>query len=282
MSMAPLRLQSHRVASALGELHVRAGGDVGGAAILFWPSLLMDGTMWSAQAAYFAARGYRVVLIDPPGAGSSEPLRRYFTFDECARCIVQILDALQLRRAHWVGNSWGGMIGGTFAAQHPDRVGVAVLMNATASPAGWRHRLEFPLLARAARLLGGIRAPLTERVIDAFVGPTTRRTRPQVVDVIRASLQRVNAASMYWAVNSVVPRRPDQRALFASIRRPVLVVAGVEDRVFPPHEARAMAEVIPGVRFELLSGTAHLTGLECPDLVNPMIEAFIREHDPRT
>jgi 3-oxoadipate enol-lactonase len=277
---AGAELSSRTVKTVLGELHVRVGGD--GPAIVFWPSLLMDGTMWSAQAAYFAARGYRVVLIDPPGAGSSEPLTRHFTFDECARCIVQILDALKIERTHWVGNSWGGMIGGTFAATYPQRLGVAVLMNATASPAGWRHRLEFPALARVMRLLGGIRGPLVERVVDAFVGPTTRRSRPQVVDFIRASLRRVNVASAHWAVTSVVPRRPDQRALFATIRRPTLVVAGVEDRVFPPAEARTMAQAIPNARFELLSGTAHLTGLECPDVVNPLIEAFIREHDLRT
>ena len=42
------RLISHRVPSVLGELHVRVGGD--GPAILFWPSLLMDGTMWTAQS----------------------------------------------------------------------------------------------------------------------------------------------------------------------------------------------------------------------------------------
>ncbi len=153
--------------SVLGELHVRVGGT--GPAILFWPSLLMDGSMRAAQAACFTARGYRVVLIDPPGAGASEALTRSFSFDECARCIVQILDALRIERAHWVGNSWGGMIGGTLAARHAERIGVAVLMNATASGAGLRHRVEFPIRAAITRLLGGIRPPLTARVIDAFV-----------------------------------------------------------------------------------------------------------------
>src|SRR3546814_4162635 len=92
----------------------------------------------------------------------------------------------------------------------------------------------------------------TERVIDAFVGPTTRRERPQVVQTIREALTRVDTRSTYWAVNSIVPRRPDQRALFAKIRTPVLVVAGAEDRVFPVAEARTMAAAIPGARFELL------------------------------
>ncbi|NKF23940.1 alpha/beta fold hydrolase [Solimonas marina] len=276
MTATPPALQTRRVATGLGELLLRVGGT--GPAILFWPSLLMDGRMWLAQADYFIGRGYRVVLIDPPGAGGSAPLTRPFSFDECAQCIVQILDALEIERAHWVGNSWGGMIGGTFAAWAPQRIGVAVLMNATASPAGLRHRLEFPLLARVTRALGGIRWPLTETVIDAFVGPTTRRTRPQVVAHIRESLARVDTRSSYWAVTSVVPQRPDQRPRLATIRTPVLVVAGAEDRVFPVADAREMAAAIPGAQLDVLAGAAHLAGLECPERVNPMIEAFIKEH----
>jgi 3-oxoadipate enol-lactonase len=269
-------LRSIKVPTVLGELQLRVAGS--GPAIVFWPSLMMDGTMWAAQAEHFAATR-RVVLIDPPGQGGSSPLSRHFSFDECAQALAQILDALDIDKADYVGNSWGGMIGGTFAARYPQRVGHAVLMNATASPPGLRHRIEYPLLATVARALGRIRWPLTDRVIDAFVGPTTRRRRPQVVETIRAALARVNTASVYWAVLSVVPRRPDQRPLFATIRTPVLVVAGREDRVFPVAEARAMADAIPGARFEVLEDAAHLAGLECPDTVNALIEAFIA-HPP--
>lgn len=261
-----------RVPTVLGTLHLRVFG--AGPALLFWPSLLMDGTMWAAQARYFAPR-HRVVLVDPPGHGASETLTRSFDFAQCAQAIVQILDALGIERCDYVGNSWGGMVGGTFAARHPDRIGRAVLMNATASPAGLRHRIEFPLLATLTRRLGRIRWPLTERIVDAFVGPSSRHLRPAVVATIRAALRRVDTASSYWAVLSVVPRRPDQRPLFASIRTPVLVVAGREDRVFPVAEARAMAQAIPGARFEILEDAAHLAGLECPDTVNSLIEAFI-------
>src|SRR3546814_12691526 len=103
----------------------------------------------------------------------------------------------------------------------------------------------------------------TERVIDAFVGPTTRRERPQVVQTIREALTRVDTRSTYWAVNSIVPRRPDQRALFAKIRTPVLVVAGAEDRVFPVAEARTMAAAIPCARFGLLPAPAPIGTAPC-------------------
>jgi 3-oxoadipate enol-lactonase len=260
------------VDTALGRLRVQTAGD--GDAILFWPSLLMTGDMWSAQAEHFAVR-HRVVLIDPPGHGESQALTGTFTFDECARSIVDLLDGLGIERAHFVGNSWGGMIGGTFAATHPDRVGKSVLMNCTASAAGGRQKLEYCVLLRMAGWLGGIRPPLTRSVLKAFLGPTTFRDRPDVVAYVRDAVQAVDLDSCSWAVRSVVPRRPDQRALLGRVTTPVLVVAGVEDATFPNAETKAMADAIPGSSLVVLDGVAHLAALENPALVNKLVDDFL-------
>ena len=260
------------VDTVLGRLRVRTHGD--GEAMTFWPSLLMTGDMWSAQARHFGVTR-RVVLIDPPGHGGSEKLTATFTFDQCAQCIVEVLDALGIDRTHFVGNSWGGMIGGTFAARHPDRIGHAVLMNCTASPAGGRQKLEYGFLLRVAGVIGGIRPPLTRSVLRAFLGPTTFRTRPDVVAFVRDTVQAVDVTSCAWAVKSVVPLRPDQRALLADITTPVLVVAGSEDATFPVPETLAMADAIPGAARVVLDGVAHLAGLENPQLVNDLIESFV-------
>ncbi|BBY27758.1 alpha/beta fold hydrolase [Mycolicibacterium sediminis] len=262
----------HVVDTVLGRIRVQTEGT--GEAILFWPSLLMTGDMWAAQAEYFGG-DHRVVLVDPPGHGGSDSLSAHFTFDDCARVIVDVLDALGIDRTHVVGNSWGGMIGGTFAARHPDRIGRAVLMNCTASPAGPWQKVEYGALLRAARAVGGIRPPLTRSVLKAFLGPTTFATRPSVVDAVRSSVQAVDVTSSAWAVRSVVPRRPDQRGLLASVRTPVLVVAGAEDATFPVDETRAMADAIPGSRFVVLDGVAHLAALENPALVNSLVADFL-------
>jgi 3-oxoadipate enol-lactonase len=265
-------MEDQYVDTVLGRIRLRVGGD--GPAIVFWPSLLMDGTLWNAQAEQFAGR-FRVVLVDPPGHGGSSPLRRGFSFAECAQVVVQILDALGIDRAHLVGNSWGGMIGGTFAALHPDRVDRAVLMNATASPAGVRHKVEYSVLVTAARMLRGMRGPLTGPVRDAFLGPTSRRDRPEVVAFVNDLARRAEVASVRHAVTSVVPHRPDQRDLFGAIKAPVLVVAGREDATFPVAETRVMADAIPGAAFAVLEGTAHLAALENPVEVNALIDAFL-------
>ena len=266
------RLNDRLVDTTLGRLRVRTVGS--GHPIVFWPSLLMTGDMWSAQAEHFSA-DHLVILIDSPGHGGSERLTGPFTFDDCARCIVDVLDAFELERSHLVGNSWGGMIGGTFAANHPDRIARAVLMNCTASAAGTWQRVEYGALLAVARAVGGIRPPLTRSVLKAFLGPTTFRTRPDVVTRVRDAVQSVDVASSAWAVRSVVPRRPDQRALLASVSAPVLVVAGAEDATFPNAETKAMADAIPGADFVVLDGVAHLAALEDPALVNRLVADFL-------
>jgi 3-oxoadipate enol-lactonase len=264
--------ESQLIETVLGSVRVQVRGD--GDAMVFWPSLLMTGAMWHAQAEYFADR-CRVILVDPPGHGGSQKLSATFSFTDCARCIADILDGTGVDRAHFVGNSWGGMIGGTFAATHPDRVGRAVLMNCTASAAGTRQKIDYAFLLRLAKLLGGVRPPLTRSVLKAFLGPTTLRTRPEVVAFVRDTVQAVDIDSGAWAVRSVVPARPDQRELFAQVTTPVLVVAGVEDATFPLPETIAMANAIPGAAIAVLEGVAHLAALENPGLVNSLIENFV-------
>ena len=59
-------------------------------ALLFLHALPLDGRMWAAQADHFSA-DHQVILVDPPGFGASQKLTATFTFDECARCIVESL-----------------------------------------------------------------------------------------------------------------------------------------------------------------------------------------------
>lgn len=262
------------VETGLGRLRLRSSG--AGPAILFWPSLLMDGSMWFGVANELRTN-YRTILVDPPGHGRSAALGRPFDFASCARCIVEILDALEIKRTHYVGNSWGAMIGGTFASTYSDRVGAAVLMNGTASAAGFGQRVQFYIMIALSRVLGGMRGPLRARAVSNFLGPTSLLSRPEVVAAVYAAIDAVDMRSSRWAVESIVLRRPDQHALLTRITTPVLVVAGKEDRTFPVIETKAMADSIPNARFVLMPGAAHLVGLECPREVAAMIERFIRE-----
>jgi 3-oxoadipate enol-lactonase len=266
------QLREQTVDTVLGRIRLQIGGS--GSPIMFWPSLLMTGDMWHGVADDLIARR-QVILVDPPGQGGSQPLTELFSFDDCARCVVDILDGLGIDQAHFVGNSWGGMIGGTFAATYPERIGGAVLMNCTAGRAGVRQKAQFAILLALAKWTGGMGPLLNRPVLKAFLGPTTFRQRPEVVAHVRTAVKAVDVGSVSWAVKSVVPRRPDQRALLGTITTPVLVVGGAEDVTFPPQEAIAMADAIPNSSVRVLEGVAHLAGLENPPLVSALVEQFL-------
>jgi 3-oxoadipate enol-lactonase len=266
------QLREQTVDTVLGRIRVQVGGS--GSPIVFWPSLLMTGDMWHGVAENLIARR-QVVLVDPPGQGGSQPLTDFFSFDDCARCVADILDGLGLAKAHFVGNSWGGMIGATFAATYPERVGGAVLMNCTAGRASLRQKVEFAMLLRVAKWTGEFGPLLNRPVLKAFLGPTTMRERPDVVAHVSDTVRSVNIASASWAVKSVVPRRPDQRALLGRIQTPVMVVGGAEDVTFPPRDAIDMARAIPNASIRVLDGVAHLAGLENPPLVSALVEQFL-------
>lgn len=263
---------SHHIQTVLGIIHVQVSGS--GPAMVCWPSLLMNGEMWRAQAEHFSSR-YRVVLIDSPGHGASEALSRHFTMEDCALCLRQILDALEIADCVLLGNSWGGMMGGVFAAVYPERTRAAVLMNCTASAVGWGQKLEFLAMTSVLRHCRKFPMFMAKRAVIAFAGKTTEQNKPEVVAFIRETVSAVNPSSVHWAIRSVVPYRTDHHEQLHDIRCPVLVLAGEEDRTFPVAETKAMADAIPDSQFVVLPKIGHLAALEAPEVVNDVIDKFL-------
>ncbi|HYB23936.1 MAG TPA: alpha/beta fold hydrolase, partial [Solirubrobacteraceae bacterium] len=71
---------------------------------------------------------YRVIALDLPGFGDSEkPINASYDARFFASAITGLLDALELDRAHLIGNSLGGRVALEVAFQDPDRVGRLVL-----------------------------------------------------------------------------------------------------------------------------------------------------------
>lgn len=211
---------------------------------------------------------------------------------ETAHSIATVLGRLHVRESglaqgpamvFWpsllmTGDMWQAQsahFGARHRALHPQRLRAAVLMNCTAAAVGWRQKLEFLALTALLARLRHMPAPLVRRAIIAFAGKTSERTRPEVIEQIRATVLSADPRSVHWAIRSVVPERRDRHAQMREVRRPVLVVAGAEDRTFPVAETRAMADAIPGGRFVVLPGVGHLAGLEAPAQVNRLIDEFL-------
>ena len=66
----------------------------------------------------------------------------------------------------------------------------------------------------------------------------------------------------------------DLRPVLSTIAAATLVISGSLDPSTPPEHGRAIAEAIPGARFEVIEGAAHLANVESAHLVTPLL----REH----
>ena len=125
--------QQKRIKTAFGHVNVTIGGNESGLVMVLWPSAMMQGSMLSYQYEQFASK-YRMVLVDPPGVGKSDPLRKPIFLEDSAEVVINILDALGIQKCIFGGNSWGAMLAVVFPAWYPERVIAAIVVNGTASP----------------------------------------------------------------------------------------------------------------------------------------------------
>lgn len=107
----------------------------------------------------FLARYLQVLRIDARGCGRSSKPKKGFqpSLEGFTRDLGQILDALAINQVHFVGESFGGIIGLNFARSFPERVKSLILCNTPcrlpkALPE--KYALDFKDTATAIRSLG--------------------------------------------------------------------------------------------------------------------------------
>ena len=101
------------------------------------PLLLLHATPGSYRAfrqlAPLLAQDFHTIAPDTPGYGNSDPLQGDVSIEAMAGSMVDLLDTLELPRAHVLGLHTGNKIAAAMAARWPDRVDRVVLAGQTHS-----------------------------------------------------------------------------------------------------------------------------------------------------
>ena len=238
----------------------------------------------------------RVLALDLPGIGRSEPGGRRTTVHDNVEVLDRFLTEVAGTPAVLVGNSMGGMISILQAAASPRSVNGLVLLDAAVP--GPRRALD-PLVAVTFALYA---IPM---VGERFLALRRKRSTPlrQVRDMLQLCgvdpdalpagtvdrsvdliQRREDVPAMDRAFLSaarsllrvlVDPRR--YRAAMASISVPVLMVQGDEDRLVPVAAARDIARRHPGWRYLELPGVGHVPQLQVPEKVAGEFLAWLDE-----
>src|SRR6516225_49439 len=211
------------------------------------------------------------IRFDVPGIGGS-PLPRYpLRFKSLARLISEMLDVLGHLDIDVLGISWGGALAQQFAHQYPSRCRRLILVSTSS---------------------GGISVPGKPGVLGKMVSPR-RYLYPSYMAAIAPLLygeafqQNPDLAQTYSQLIKAPHGRGYLMQLLAGVgwtsipwlrrlRQPTLILAGKDDMIVPPINARILARLIPHARLQIFNG-GHLFALTEKEQVASLVHAFLRD-----
>ncbi|HZR79956.1 MAG TPA: alpha/beta fold hydrolase [Candidatus Binatia bacterium] len=253
--------------------------------LLLVMGLAADSTAWMFQIPDFAKR-YRTIAFDNRGVGRSSKPAGPYSIHQMADDAVGLLDALDVKRAHVVGVSMGGMISQEIALRHPERVRSLVLGCTYPEPdAETEERRSFMV-----GQFGGTVAESGEISIDVstlnpmlflqqmlptvFNQSFIEKELPKLIQVFSGALQYgFSMEAILGQVAAVMSHRTTDR--LHQIKAPTLVITGDADRLVAPANSDILAREIPGAKLVKIPGGSHGFNFETPDVFNREVLQFL-------
>lgn len=233
---------------------------------------------WEFQLDGLADR-YRLTAYDNRGMGRTPLPAEPFTVATMADDAAALLRALDVRAAHVAGFSGGSAIAQELALRHPGLVRSLILTSTWArADAFFRAAVKFWRWLPEA-------VPSERAFLEAFYlwiyTPRAHEdgTVEKIIEEVLAFPHQPSTEALQRSIDAFVAH--DTAGRLSHIAVPTLVLAGGLDMITPPRYGRAVADAIPGARFEVLADEAHQPFQEVPDLFNAIVDTFWRQVEAR-
>lgn len=245
-----------------------------GPLVLFVHGLGGERSSWFDQLEACASR-FTAVSLDLRGYGGSADYIGELDFKaDFSNDILRVLEYFRVKRAHLVGLSMGSRVARWTAVLHPGRIASLVLANT--SP-GFDHMSpsegETFVSERSASLQepGYTVERFAAKQIDAMLGSSPD---PQAAGKALAGMTKLRTETYLKTLRASTAQ--DRGCRIEEITCPTLIVAGSEDRVYPPRLGEAMRSRIPDAEMRLIPGAGHLSNLEQPMAFNQLLLDFLQ------
>ncbi len=273
------------------ELH----GDPEAPAMVLIAGLGAHRSWWPPALVERLATEHRVILMDNRDVGRSpwldhlglagaaleawargEPPPPPYSLHDMASDVVQLLDRLEVERAHVVGASLGGMIAQHLAFSWPQRTTTLTSIMSTTGGAG--------LPPGQPEVLAALTAPTPMHSEEAFVAAGVAGARLSSSSPHFDEQDAIRRNRAYWAhgVNPAGSGRQllavladgDRTQRLATVTAPTLVLHGTLDPMIHVEAGRATADAVPGASFVPLTDVGH----ELPRAVHDDVATTLHAH----
>ena len=261
--------QAHTHSVWQGRIRIRVLSEGRGPALVFFHGPW--GLTWDPFLAELA-QSFTVFAPEHPGTTPDAPDDIYHLDGlwDLVLCYDELLEALGLDSAAFVGHSFGAMVACEVAAAYPRRArGLALI-----DPIGfWRDAdpvvnwMTLDLDALRARLFRDPAGDAAQRMFGPSEPPEA------------AAATRVRLMWSMGATGKFIWPLPDKglKKRIHRINAPTLLLWGKEDQLVPPIYADEFARRLAGARVQTVDGCGHAPHLEQPETVARMVREFLRQ-----
>ena len=249
-------------------IRYRLEGKLGAPVIVFSNSLGTNLSMWDPQVAALRDE-FRILRYDTRGHGLSAVPPGPYSQEQLGNDILTLLDAVEIRRAHFCGLSMGGQAGIWLGANAPDRFARLVLCDTAAhigNPEVWNARV-------AAIRAGGMRMPaIVSGAIERWLTPKFIAQSPEVVAWVRRMILDTPPQGYIACCEAI--RDADLTVQASRVLAPTLVISGTHDPATPPAQGRSLASMIRGARYVELDAS-HISNIEAAPEFTSALREFL-------
>ncbi|WP_017606880.1 alpha/beta fold hydrolase [Nocardiopsis alkaliphila] len=248
---------------ALIPLQYRLDGPKHAPVVLLVPPFGTKMSVWDPQMPELT-RDRRVLRIDHRGHGHSPAPEGPYSIEGLALDVLGVLEQEGFSRVSAVGAGFGASLLLWIAANSSrtlDRLALLAAASRTPPMHSWER-----IAARVRS--GGMEAVAADVTLPWFT-PDLTAERPEVAARFTEDFGEIDPLAYASICDAVATM--DQRHLVSGIRMPTLVVSAAHDALLPPGYGRRLADGMDGARFEVVSGAAHLLGVERADRVNELL-----------
>jgi poly(3-hydroxyalkanoate) depolymerase len=220
--------------------------------------------------------GIEVVRFDVPGVGGSPTPAVPYSFAGLAWFATRLMDQLGYDRFDVLGISWGGGLAQQLAFQSPRRCRRLVLAS---TATGMLMVPARPAVLSKMLTPRRYRDPAYAREIAAELYGGRLREQPEQVRHLLSDQSRIGSRTGYlfqllagvgWTSLPALPL----------IRQPTLILAGRDDPIIPPVNARIMSRLLPHATLHLYDD-GHLGLVTAADELGPLVSEFLRPPNPQ-
>lgn len=239
------------------------------------------------------ARRHRVIALDLPGWGKSDPLDPLAEHRQPVQALAvrALMDGLGLERASLVGNSMGGGVAMQVAVDNPDRITRCVTMGAGIFPGPGVANIMSPAgLTEGLRIIvETYRDPSLEnfrRLVNIMVYEPSFATDELLAQRSQSALaNREHLANFLKPFNAghgyirPAPGAAELNSRLAQMQTPCLFIHGRDDRVVNMESSLRAVAVVPNASMHLVNRCGHWTQLEHAALFNRLVAMFLDSTD---